>query len=184
MKPKFMLLGFQEVTRMKRYVLLTLALVAFSLCMEHNFSVLYFYHPRCPNCIAVAPYVSYLAERYGVNITRYDVSTSSGARAAAELNVTAVPTLIILEGEREERFVGRLAVTRAEYRIAELVGAPEPERPFNASVELDPMLCLRCHSPTPEQRRLIPPQVLRRLNATLPPPSTYSCSYCCHLSRR
>ena len=169
---------------MRRTVAILLLLVLSPLCinLRHEFTLLYFYHPRCPNCVAVAPYINYLTEKYGVNITRYDISTPSGINASKAFNVTAVPTLIIIEDGHLERFVGRLAVTRAEYRIAELVGAPLPKRPFNTTIELDPMQCLACHEPTEEQKALIPPSVLEKLNATLPPPSTYSCSYCCHLS--
>ncbi len=130
--------------------------------------VYYFYHPKCPNCIATAPYISYLEEKYNLDIRQIDVSKVSNRELVEVWNITAVPTLIIItsrgDSSEEYRYVGRIDVPKAEPLIARLMGMPAPEKPYNINIsELDPMQCLACHA----QRQL-------------PPPSTYSCTACCH----
>ena len=143
-------------------------------------SIQYFYLPTCPNCIATEPFISYLEKKYDVKINHINVGNSSNRKIAKHYNITGVPTLIIKSGGKYYRYVGRLDVPRAEYLIANLTNQPAPERPFNANYKLDTMQCLQCHQPTEQQKKLLPPYVLERLNTTLPPPSTYSCTSCCH----
>ena len=134
------------------------------------FKVKYFYSPTCPNCIAVKPFIEYLQTRYGVQIEWIDVTNHSEAveEEVEAWNITAVPTLLVLtvEGDRVGGYyyVGRIGVLDAEPFLAELMGMPPPERPYNINeTRLDPMTCLQCHA----QRNLSMP-------------STYSCDACCH----
>lgn len=168
---------------MLRYLLLAIVLISSGCTSQEEVEMLYFYSPSCPNCIAVAPFIDYIEEEYSVDINHYDASKQVNRQSFERYNVTAVPTLIVLDGV-EQRFVGRYEVVEAEYLIAEMTGAKPPQHPFNTTLQTDPAYCLKCHKPTEEQKELLhellPPQELESLNTTLPPPSTYSCSYCCH----
>ena len=131
-------------------------------------SIYYFYRSTCPNCIATEPFIDYLEKEYGVEINRYEVRDPQWRWLVDYYNITAVPTLIIQypvdDTVKEWRFVNRLNVPKAEYIIANLTGKPEPKKPYNINMtQLDPMTCAVCHA----QRQL-------------PPPSTYSCTSCCH----
>jgi len=140
-------------------------LVAGCLSGQAKDRVLYFYDPACPNCAAVEPFISYLEQKYGVKVRKINLDDPANAYLADKWHVDAVPTLIILtDNGTALRYVGRVAVVEAEGEVAKIAGMPPPERPYNIQQQpIDPMSCLLCHA-----------------KRNISPPSTYSCSSCCH----
>ena len=63
-------------------------------------------HHRCPPCKAIKPLYEELSDKYGdVAFGKIDVDENS--EAAAEFNISAVPTFIFFDGEEQiERFSG------------------------------------------------------------------------------
>mmetsp|Transcript_53084 Transcript_53084/g.128835 ORF Transcript_53084/g.128835 Transcript_53084/m.128835 type:complete len:152 (+) Transcript_53084:130-585(+) len=69
-------------------------------------SVLYFTATWCPPCKAIKPLYEELSDKYGdVAFGKIDVDENS--EAAAEFNISAVPTFVFFDGEEQiERFSG------------------------------------------------------------------------------
>lgn len=146
--------------------------------IQKEIKIDYFYYPTCPNCIACSPFIDYLQVQYNISIDKHNVHEEKEQPLAQKFNVTGVPMLVInFKSDRTYTFVGATKVPESEYIIANLTNSPQPERPFNTSYVLDARTCVNCHQPTEEQK-LINPELER--NQALPPPSTYSCNYCCH----
>ncbi len=136
---------------------------------ETNIKVYYFYHPRCPNCQAVEPMIDYLLNNTDIDFDMCNVeyfSNCSNISKQLALSIKektgffGTPTAVVQENDTFRVFIGK-------YQVMDMVGylknytyIPEiPLKNTNMSVEE----CLRCH----EERKL-------------KPPSTMTCSYCCH----
>lgn len=131
--------------------------------------IYYFYHPKCPNCQAVEPLIEYLLNNTEINFemcnVQYFNNCSVMSRQLAyslkeKTGFFGTPTAIIQEDGKFKVFVGK-------YQMLDMVGylrnyTDIPEIPLKEE-KMNVEECFNCH----EKRNL-------------KPPSTMTCSYCCH----
>ena len=138
---------------------------------ENNVSVkvYYFYHPRCPNCIAVEPLINYLLNNTEINFEMCNVEFFNNCSNMSKQLAFSVkkktgffgtPTAVVQENKNFRVFVGK-------YQVIEMVDYLRnytyiPEIPLK-DTEMPVEECLSCHE-------------MRNID----PPSTMTCSYCCH----
>ncbi len=131
--------------------------------------VYYFYHPRCPNCQAVEPLINYLVNSSNIEFDICNVqffsncTNESRALALAVKDKTGffgTPTAVVKVGQNYTVFIGKFEVMEMVKFLGNYSELPEVK--LNEST-YSIKECLDCH----EERGL-------------DPPSTYTCSYCCH----
>ncbi|MFQ6135903.1 MAG: TlpA family protein disulfide reductase [Candidatus Hydrothermarchaeales archaeon] len=136
-----------------------------------NLEVYYFYLRTCPSCQAVKPYITYLESKYPqIEFHKYDLKDNEGldefAYFSDKMGNTegGVPFAIFVDrsDERMVSFLGRTKVLELEKAICTKLDLPAPTKTFEVTA---PMAedCKGCHS-----------------KRNLPPPSAYSCEFCCH----
>ncbi len=134
--------------------------------------IYYFYSPTCPNCREVEPFISYLKNSTDVsfvvcNVKNFD-SCSDESKSVAKsvykkLGFFGVPTAVVEVKGNRTVFVGKYEVLRLS-EFLERMGY-KVERIEIKEKKYDVSECLNCH----RERKI-------------PPPSTFTCSYCCHFS--
>ena len=134
-----------------------------------DLKVYYFYHPRCPNCQAVEPPIDYLLNNTEINfemcnVQHFNYCSGMSRQLAYSLKEKTgffgTPTAIIQENGKFTVFIGK-------YQMVDMVGYLRnytyiPEIPLK-DTQMNVEECFECH----EKR-------------DLEPPSTMTCSYCCH----
>lgn len=131
--------------------------------------VYYFYHPRCPNCQAVEPLIDYLVNNTSLEFVMCNVEFFSNCTNESKALALAVkektgffgtPTAVVKTGENYTVFIGKFEVMEMVKFLGNYSSLPEVKL-NDTSYSVSE--CIECH----EKRGL-------------DPPSTYTCSYCCH----
>ena len=132
-------------------------------------TVYYFYHPQCPNCQAVEPVIDYLLNNTNISFDICNVEHFSNCSNMSKQLVYSVrkktgffgtPTAVVQENGRFKVFIGKYQVVEMVNFLRNFTYIPDISLK-NTSMGVDQ--CLSCH----EKRGL-------------KPPSTMTCSYCCH----
>jgi hypothetical protein len=120
-----------------------------------------FMDKRCPNCQVAEPFIGYLIEKYDIGGTTFLLWTDKEDHLALfkYYNITAVPTALLFYEDGVKKYIGRTVMPELEVDIARIKGMPLPERPADIQLTYDIGTCKECHQE---------------------PPTTYSCSSCCH----
>ncbi|AEA47613.1 thioredoxin family protein [Archaeoglobus veneficus] len=132
--------------------------------------VFFYYSPRCPSCVKIKPYMNLLREEVqGIKFDFCDVSNKSlcsneSLWVAKHIGLFGVPTAVFIQGDRVAVFVGWKKVAKLGVYLEEL-GFEVPEVVYG-NTSYDVQECIDCHEG-------------RGIN----PPSTYSCTYCCHMAQ-
>ncbi len=131
--------------------------------------VYYFYHPECPNCQAVEPLIDYLLNSTNISFDVCNVEYFSNCSNMSKQLAFSVkektgffgtPTAVVQENKTFRVFIGKYQVVEMVNYLRNFTYIPDiPLKNTSMSVEQ----CLSCH----EERNL-------------KPPSTMTCSYCCH----
>ncbi len=155
---------------MKKVLLLIGLALLVAACVQHaneKVSVYFYYSPTCPWCKMVMPYVQQLNES-GVdiifcNVAKLNNCSNEAKKVAKEAKLRGVPTAVAVNE------TGIVKVFVGAYEVAELgeflkeygykVTTNYEVRGLNYTVKD----CIECHA-----------------KKRLPPPSTYTCSSCCH----
>lgn len=134
-----------------------------------NLRIFYYYHPRCPNCQAVEPMINFLANNTSLNFVICNVQHFSNCTQESRALALAVrdktgffgtPTAVVEVGGNYTVFIGKFEIMEMVKFLGNYSDLPEVRlNQTNYSIEE----CIACH----EERGLNPP-------------STYTCSYCCH----
>lgn len=140
--------------------------------LEHNSSqnrqtpkVFFYYIPKCPSCEKIKPYMNLMREEVEdvdfdfCDVSKFSECSNESQEIVDENELLGTPTVFLIYNNTITSFVGWREVSKLGYRLNEL-GIDTPDVIFNESHDLQ---CIVCH----EQRNL-------------PPPSTYTCTYCCH----
>ncbi len=131
--------------------------------------VYYFFHPECPNCQAVKPLIDYLLNSTDITFDMCNVEYFSNcSNMSKQLAYTikektgffGTPTAVIQENNSFRVFIGK-------YQVVEMVSYLRnytyiPNIPLK-NTEMPVERCFACHE-----------------KKNLRPPSTMTCSYCCH----
>lgn len=134
---------------------------------QPKLSIFYYYHPLCPNCQKIKPYMDLM-----MNVTEIDACNVGNISACSPESIemlkflksrgkfVGVPTIAVLEGRNVTLLIG----WKQALKLGELVEAygitPSPVTYNNTYTVQE---CVECHSAR-----------------GLTPPSTFSCTYCCH----
>jgi mannitol-specific phosphotransferase system IIBC component len=133
-----------------------------------QFGIFYYYHPLCPNCQKIKPYIDLM-----MNVTEIDACNVGNLSTCSEESIVmlklldsqgkflGVPTIAVVEDNNVTLLIGwKQALKLGE--IVEKHGiAPPPVIYNNSTYTIQE--CVDCHSAK-----------------GLKPPSTFSCTYCCH----
>lgn len=132
------------------------------------FRIFYYYHPLCPNCQKIKPYMELME-----NVTEIDACNVGNLSACSPESIEmlkllksqgkflGVPTIAVLEGSNVTLLIGwKQALKLGE--IVERHGITPPPVTYN-NITYTIQECVDCH-----QAR------------GLKPPSTFSCTFCCH----
>ena len=129
--------------------------------------VYFFYSPSCPACRMVKPYMYLLKEK--VKDVHFDFCNVNDPKNCSKDSIMVahmhpfeyIPTVIVIAGDNVTMLTGSYEVLKLG-KILESYGIKTPKVVFeNVSYSVDE--CISCH----EKRHI-------------PPPSNFSCSYCCH----
>jgi len=131
--------------------------------------IYYYYHPKCPNCQAVEPLIEFLMKNSSLDFDVCNVQFFSNCTNESKALAFAVkektgffgtPTAVVEVGKNYTVFVGKYQIMDMVRFVGNFSDLPDVRlNETSYSVEE----CLSCH----EERGL-------------DPPSTYTCSYCCH----
>jgi hypothetical protein len=135
---------------------------------QMQFSIFYYYHPLCPNCQKIEPYMNLMK-----NVTEIDACNVGNISACSPESIAVlkflknqgkflgVPTIAVLEGSNITLLIGwKQALKLGE--IVESHGITPPPVTYN-NTTYTVQECVDCHS-----------------SRGLKPPSTFNCTYCCH----
>jgi len=79
----------------------------FSETIKEGVTLVDFWAPWCGPCMMQGPIVERVAEKVGEKARVVKVNVDEAQRAAAELGIRAIPTVIVFkDGKAEHRFVG------------------------------------------------------------------------------
>jgi len=152
-----------------RVLVLLLALSLLFVCCSEKpeIKVYFYYSPKCPACRMVKPYMNLLKEK--VKDVKFDFCNVYDLKNCSNESIAVahkypfmyIPTVIVIAGNDVTKLTGSYEVLRLG-KILESHGIKTPKIVFeNISYSVDE--CISCH----EERNI-------------PPPSNFSCSYCCH----
>lgn len=136
--------------------------------------VFFYYIPGCPSCETVKPYMFLMKEEVSevefefCNVLYSSSSNSSTSICSKESlklfeenNISVIPVVVLINGDEKTILTGWKEVGALGKELKKL-GINTPELVYNQqNYSVDD--CVSCH----EERNL-------------QPPSTYSCTYCCH----
>ncbi len=162
---------------MNRYALLILIGIALIIasCVQNGKStnertgltVYFYYRPTCPWCRSVEPYMK-LLKKEGVSVvfcdtTNFSECSQASKKIANESSLAGVPTVVVVRhGKIIKKFEGAYEVAEIG-RFLKKYGYNVTTNYTISGVRYTVKDCVKCH-------------VLKGL----PPPSSYSCSSCCH----
>lgn len=93
----------------------------FSETIKEGVTLVDFWAPWCGPCMMQGPIVERVAEKVGEKAKVVKVNVDEAQRAAAELGIRAIPTVIVFkDGKAEHRFVG---VTPENVLVSAIEGA-------------------------------------------------------------
>ncbi len=144
---------------------------------ERQVDLVYFYDPRCPNCRAVEPYISLLEKelkKKDIHFERCSVPDVDTCSVKARFILYTIypkgniriPTVGVKHSKNISVFIGRLDVIKVGSYLNKNFGVPEVKAQLQ-DVNYPVEECLKCH-----QER------------NIKPPSTYTCTYCCHNAKK
>ena len=133
-----------------------------------EFSIFYYYHPLCPNCQKIKPYMELMENVTDIDACNVGNLSACSPEALEMLKLLrsqgkflGVPTVAVLEGSNVTLLIGwKQALKLGE--IVEAHGITPPPVTYNNST-YTVQECVDCHSAR-----------------GLRPPSTFNCTYCCH----
>ncbi|HID43754.1 MAG TPA: hypothetical protein EYP30_08305 [Archaeoglobaceae archaeon] len=138
-----------------------------SLNAQKTPKVFFYYIPKCPSCEKIKPYMNLMREEVeGVefdfcDITRFSECSNESLEIMTSSELVGTPTVFLIYSNTTVVLIGWKNVAKLGYRLNEL-GIDTPDVVYrNESHDLQE--CITCH----EQKNL-------------PPPTTYTCTYCCH----
>ncbi len=160
---------------MNRLILLLVVCLLLIGCSEQKststskeIEIFYYYSPKCPACRMVKPYMELLKENvrdvrfYFCNV--YGNCSEESVEIAKKYPFQYIPTVILIAGNDVVKLTGCYEVLKLG-EILKSYGIETPKVVMdNVSYSVDE--CIKCH-----ERR------------GLPPPTNFSCSYCCHKAR-
>ncbi len=132
--------------------------------------VFFYYSSKCPYCREVKPYME-LLRKTDKNIKFYfcDMYNMSNCSKecqwlAKHVGINSVPVAIVYHGGWIKVFQGINVVKTGEF--LHMFGEPLPKAKLN-NTTYNTTLCINCH-----------------LKRGMDLPKNYTCSYCCHLSKK
>ena len=132
-----------------------------------NPKVFFYYIPKCPSCEKIKPYMNLMREEVEdvdfdfCDVSKFSECSNESLKVVEKNDLLGTPTVFLIYDNTTTSFVGWKEVSKLGYRLNEL-GIDTPDVIFRNETH-DLQECIVCH----EQRNL-------------PPPSTYTCTYCCH----
>jgi thiol-disulfide isomerase/thioredoxin len=133
---------------------------------NQNLKVFFYFLPGCPSCEKIKPYMNLMREEVKeVEFDFCDVSDfpacSKESIEAIDNNLKGAPTVLLINGENITVLLGWEEISRLGDSLNKL-GIETPTVIYkNETYHVQD--CVACH-----------------YQRSIPPPSTYTCTYCCH----
>lgn len=134
---------------------------------KENPKVYFYYIPKCPSCEKIKPYMNLMREEVRnvdfdfCDVSRFSECSNESIMVADTNELVGTPTVFLIHNNTTTPLVGWKEVSKLGFRLNEL-GIDTPDVIYRNETH-DLQECIICH----EERNL-------------PPPSTYTCTYCCH----
>lgn len=129
--------------------------------------VYFYYLPKCPSCEKIKPYMEKMKQEVTgaqfdfCDVSNYSSCTNRSLNVANSSDLKGMPTVILVNGNNTTIMLGWKEVGNLSQNLREL-GVESPNVTYRyRTYEVED--CIKCHN----QR-------------DLPPPSTYTCTQCCH----
>ncbi len=180
-------MGVKKVKKEVKKVFILFAIVAFVAgfagCAQNQkvqptqntktVKVFFYYETGCPNCRMIEPYMKLLKKELGSEVDfhfcNWDNHTKWSAlekKVYSETNPYGFPAVVVIHNGNKSVFIGWYEIGENFTKYLEKLGYPCPKVFYNRT-SYSATECLNCHA-----------------KRHIPPPSTYNCTYCCHMANK